>query len=182
MGKTTHLYGSEIPVKYSISASPSWRSEIISPGLCWQTSRQSRFASFIFWRTACHLRWISSRDHALGSDSGAIAASRGAVAEPLCAAWAQLEAAGVKREAAMPAEAPWNSCLRENAPFLPLREDVSTLHLRNKPFGPCTPSIATNRPRQAAARSARESSPPAGPAAGHCFRQYGVECLREGLP
>src|SRR5437899_3509917 len=138
MGNTTHLNGSVIPVKYSISASPSCRSEIISPGWCWQTTRQSRFASFIFWRTACHRRWISSRDHALGNDSGVIAARRCALADPrsLCALWDQVEPEGVKSAAAMPAEAPWRSFLRENAPLLALRDEFASLHLRNESFAP----------------------------------------------
>src|SRR5438309_2453711 len=132
MGNTTHLNGSVIPVKYSISASPSCRSEIISPGWCWHTTRQSRLASFILARTAAQRRWISSTDQALGSDSGVIAPGRAPPVEARspCAPRAQVEPAGVKSDAAMPAEALCSKCLRENAPFSVFCEDFATVHLR----------------------------------------------------
>ena len=72
----------------------------------------------------------------MGSESGVIAAGFCVPPDPrsVWAARAQFEPAGVNSEAAIPADAPWSSFLRENEPFPPLREDVFTLHLRNAPF------------------------------------------------
>src|SRR5579863_10748334 len=93
--------------------------------LCCGTIRQSKWLSFIPWRTFFQRRRNSSADQALGMDAGVRARFVGAwsVAAPLCGGRLQAGSAVPASVTATPDDAPSNRSLRDNPSETLLVED-----------------------------------------------------------
>jgi hypothetical protein len=103
--------------------------------LCCGTIRQSKWLSFIPWRTFCQRRRNSSADHALGMDAGEMrgfGAERSAVT-PACGDWLQTGSVAPASETATPDDAPRSKSLRDKrSEDLELENVLNLLLLKNR--------------------------------------------------